>query len=374
MSAVAITRAAPPLPAPSGASSVVTARTTLLPPSHDSAVTGPIDDALVALYSALASIRDTRMRVAQGHVELNRAAVDRARAERADALARAQREAEKGGLFDWIAKDVGVAGAVGLVTFQYALVAADVGAHETELARDTGLDVVDGAALAIDPRAFAVDVLVRKTNLTPEDVRRALAAAGVPEDAPGLHDRDVAPVAKKLVVANVAIAGAAAGVLSGGSTTALTIALVGIALSASGQWVASSGALDGPLGAGASRWIGLGMEIAGAASSAGAGLVPGGGALAIAQGARSAAGRAASMPATFDGTDHIVGAVHARAQADAEIDAREVKSRLDRLDRALDLVLAGAREAGESFQRTARTLEGCLETNRTTLRLLAGRA
>src|SRR5213075_3118176 len=99
-------------------------------------------------------------------------------------------------------------GAIGLVTFNYAAVAADVALHKMGCVGNIKIDILDvGAAATGRLDVLAADVLLRKTELTPEEARNVLEQAGIPKNAPGLSDEDVKPVAKRLLMANLAILG-----------------------------------------------------------------------------------------------------------------------------------------------------------------------
>jgi hypothetical protein len=293
--------------------------------------------------------------------------------EQRDQLERAREAAKKGGFFDFIADDLGVAGVVGLVTFNYAVVATSVAAHKSGALGDVKIDVVDVGAVAtgrVD--TLACDVLLRKTELSPQEARDVLEQCGVPRNAPGISDDDVKPLARKVLTANLMIAGLTASALSGGTAAGICIALAGLAISTGGTYVAETNALDGVFGKGSSRWIGLGMEVYGAAASAMSGLAPG--PTVVPSGAaRAVAATVAGGSTTLHGADQVMQAQNAFQSDSANAAAEEAKAHLEWLGRFIDLVIDGLKEAQESQKKAGDSLRAIAQTaNDTTASIATG--
>lgn len=326
---------------------------------------------LAKLYAVMMQIRDAHARESKGKIESDRAERDLAEREHKEALERAKKAAEEGGFFDWLSEDIGLAGAVGLVTFNYALVAADIAAHKLDLVDNLEVDVVDlGAVVTGRVDVLAADILLRKTDLAPPEARELLEKVGIPRDAPGISDEDVKPVAKKLLLANLFVVGVTASVLSGGSTAGICVALAGVALSTAGGYVAEEKVLDGVFGKGSSRWIGLGMQITGALASGMSGLAPG--AAAVSGSTRVAATAIQGGTTALKGTDKVVTAVHEHERDDANIAAESARLRLARLDRILDMVIEATKELQQSHRKTGDLIQSCLKTIDDTNLALAG--
>lgn len=152
-----------------------------------------------------------------------------------------------------------------------------------------------------------------------------------------------------MAVATVATAGAAGVVVAG----------IAVALSAGGMVVQQSDCLDGVLGDGASDWIGLGMQLSGAAvgyfgagaaasswlSTVSAYLHAGGGAATIVTGAATA------RVAKFQGDAF-----------DAEADAKAAEFRGDKMARLVEWLIDGIRETDKSHERAKETLGQAIQT------------
>lgn len=344
----------------------------LLPAAERPAL-GAMQDAMALLYAVLMQQRDTDARVAKSQVEVAQGERKAALRDQQEALRRASEAAEKGGLFDWVSKDIGLAGAVGLVSFNYGLVAADVAAHKLGVFEhiEEKVDLVDVAAVATGRwEVVAAEAVLRKTDLAPEEARGLLERCGARTDVPGISDEDVEPIAKDLLLANLLVLSVGATVLSCGSTTGLCIALAGLALSYGGSEAAKAGTFDGVFGEGSSQWIGLGMQFGGAAITGAAGLASGPG---LVNGANTAAAVASGVSGTANGADKIVLAVHEHERATADIDAEQARYRLARLDRLIQTVIDGAKHASDSHRRAAETIQGVVQTaNDTQLMLVRG--
>ena len=342
----------------------------LLPAAEAPAI-GQLQGAMADLYLVMSQLRDAQVGVSKMRVdsaELDRKIAER---ERADAMAKAREAAEKGGVFDWLSKDIGLAGVVGLVTLNYALVAADIAAHKLDVVENVKIDVVDVGAVATGRwEVLAADILLRKTDLAPKEARELLEKCGIPKDAPGISDEDVKPVAKKLLMANLMVASLVATVFSAGTTTGVCIALAGIAISAAGSKIAEHQLLDGVFGKGSSKWIGLGMQIYGAAASGMSGLAKGA-ALGAAEKAAGAVVHGAT--AGVRAADQVVLAVHEKERDDANTAAESARLALMRLDRLLEMLIEGIKETTQSSRRAGESLQGAIATaNQTHLALAHG--
>jgi hypothetical protein len=315
-------------------------------------------DAMTMIYAVMAAMERSQTQRAQ--VDVDQAKLGRMLAirERDEALARAREESEKGGFFKWLSKDLGLGGVVGLATFNYAVVAADLAAHKTGVVHNLKLDVVDAAAVAAQsPEVLAADVLLRKTDATPEAIRQKLDDMGIGSSAPGISDEDVKPIVGRAIQINLLVAGTAASILTAGSTGALVVAIVGAALSVSGTAVQM---------AGGSGDLALGLQIAGAVCSMTAGFVPPQGAGAAA-GAKIAARAAVAVTNGAKGADRLMTAVHEHAADNASIDAEAALHTLQKLGRLLDGLVDSVKEIHESHKRAADTVLGALQTHNETL-------
>jgi hypothetical protein len=321
-----------------------------------------VQNALAQLYEVIAQLREQQAKHGKSEVDVATAARDIEATRQKEALDRARAAAEEGGVFDWIAKDIGLAGAVGLVTFNYPLVAADIAAHELGLFEhvEEKIDLVDVAAVATGRwEVVAADVLVRKTDLAPADLRKLLEKCGVPSDAPSISKEDIEPIAKDVLLANLLVLSTAATVLSCGTTGALVVALLGVAISMGGAKLAEEKALDPLLGDGTSKWVGLGMQIYGTAAACMSGFA-GGAAILPASGARGAA-IAHGITAGARGGDQIVTAVNERARDEANIEAEGARHGVARLERLIEQITDAIEEVYDSHRKAAETLQGIID-------------
>lgn len=315
--------------------------------------TASTEDGLAALYKVLSQLTDAQARLGETRVNGDKAARNVALHRQQEAEARAAEAAREGGILDKIANNIGIAGAVGLVTFNYVVVAADVAAHASHAIKNIKIDLVDvGAVASARPEVLAADLLLRKTDLTPKEARDVLAQLGIRKDVPGLSDDDVKPVARKLVAANLLAASITASVLSCGTTSGLTVALVGIAMSQAGAYVSSEGTLDGVFGRGSSKWIGLGMEVYGTAASAMSGLATSG--AAIAPAAKTGARVISGGLDVLHGSDRATTAIAKHAADEADIDATRARHAIARLERLVDFVIDQIRDVCETHKKTAK--------------------
>lgn len=352
-----------PIATPTGPSP--SPETNSLLPSPDASV-GP-EAGLAAIYFMMSKQRDTQL--ASRRADFASKQIDRrvADAERKHATQEAIDAANDKSFFQSISDNIGIAGVVGLATFNYALVAADIALHESGVIDNLEIDVVDvgaaGAAACGRWDVLIADVLVRKLELGPEEARELLEKVGIPKDAPGISDEDVKPVAEDLLRINLMVAGAAASVLSAGSMTALVVAMIGLAITYGGKLVAETELLDPMLGEGASKKVGLGMECAGIITSACAGFA-GSGAGVLGSAATKAA-KAASYTinggnAALNGADGVRQAFTQRKIDDAQITAEKARAALSRLEKLCEFIIDGMKETQQSYQRAQNSIQSAI--------------
>jgi hypothetical protein len=321
-------------------------------PTPTSGVDGT-QDALARLYAMLAQLQTTHAQGAKNDITVNQALRQNAQRARDEALAKAKREAEKGGLFDWICKDIGLLGVAGLATFNYGLVAADLALHKSGAVQNLKLDILDAGLVAYGrPEIIAANVLLRKLEIAPDEIEKKLDELGLGKSVPGISDEDVKPIVDKAVMANLFVLGTAASVLTAGSTTAIVIACVGLALSSGATVVQAAG---GP------EWLAVGMQIGGLACSLSSAAATGGTAQVV-------AGQIAKgVSDGLSGVDTIVRTIHQHAADKALYRATEVRHTLQRLERLLDGIIEGLQEGQESHKRTSSILQQTLQTHNQTL-------
>ncbi len=333
------------------------AGTSLLPGAEPPTL-GQLQGAMAGLYMIMSQLRDAQSAQSMARVDSAKLGREIAERQHEEAMKRAREAAEKGGLFDWLSKDIGLAGVVGLVTFNYALVAADITARKVDLVDNLKVDVIDVGAVATGRYdVLAADILLRKTELAPKEARELLEKCGLPKDAPGISDEDVRPIARKVLMANLFIVSCAATVLSAGTTTGVCIALAGLAISMAGSQVAEHKVLDGVFGKGSSKWIGLGLQIYGAAASGMSGLAKG---AAIGAGAKAAAAVSQGAVTSLRAADKMAIAVHEKERDDANVDAESARMQLARLERVIDQLIDAIKEVSECSRRTGEALQGAI--------------
>jgi hypothetical protein len=149
------------------------------------------------------------------------------------------------------------------------------------------------------------------------------------------------------------VAGGIAATVATAGSAGLVVAGIAIALSAGGTAVQETGCLDGVLGEGASKWIGLGMQTAGAVVCvASAGATAG-----------SAMNTVATATEIGGGAGTAVTSVaHARVAKfegdvrDAEGEALAAQHRGEQMTRLVEWLIDGIREVDKSHQRAKETL------------------
>lgn len=361
---------AQPSPPGTEAQEKVSRLVTLPPPSQE---TDSLQDAMAKLYQAVAALQISQSRTSTNDLKTNQAKQQEAQRRRQEEQEKARAAAEKGGFFKWLGSGMGATGLVALATGNPALLIASLVMHKSGMMKNTKFDVLDAAMMTAGPVTMAADLLVRK-----------LAAPNLGKDIPGITDEDVKPVTDKVVMASVMVAGAALSVVTAGTTTALVVACIAIALSAGS---CASAELGGPKG------LTMGLAIGSAVCSLGGGAVnvvrgisaAGSTAAKAGDAAAKAASSAAKAQATAkvaalgvdaaskvaSGTDAIVNAVHQKEGADAQVRAAEFRNLLTKLERVLDTIIDGAKESQESFKRTTATVTGIIQTHNDTLAVSA---
>jgi hypothetical protein len=328
-------------------------------------------------------------------------ALDRA----AEAARQAQEKQDDGGVFSFVTDNVGAVGLLGLCTFNWGLVAADIAAHKTELADDRTDFLDGGAAVFGGPLAYLAMEGARK--LAPEEVtqtRVAGALLGGPmgyalvraaeklvpgeyeamlEQNSAVKDEDVRLANKIALMVALAAVAAASVVLSGGTSTPAVVALVGIGISTGTQIAAETGLLEEVVGEKAAVYVALGGAITGAA------LTLGGSVWSLASAADTTAQVTAKAAAAkriiaglngargiAEGTHHAKQGFDALERAErrhdadlANVDAEEQKQVLARIEKIVESILEDLKEAHDAAQRSTETLQESLQTkNQTMLR------
>lgn len=329
-------------------------------------------DAMTALYKSLVGVGGMRMNDAMIRLDDARLAHDAAVTHAQDAAKKAQDEANDGGFFDLITKNMGVASVIGLCTFRYDMVAADILAHQASNVTNVHYDAVDLAAMANGPAALAVSLL-RKSEISPELVRGNVGPTLI-------SDADVETYKKDALVANLAVVGAACSVLTAGSTTAFWVAAVGASIALSGQVLSRTEALDGMLGDGCSRKLGFGMQIGGALFGGGASFASAGagaavsaatttavkGATATTAALRGAAGVVNGTTTAVKATDTISTAVQAKEVEEAKVELKRADFGVDAERAVVDSMVRGVIDARKAVERTLEIVQGAMETAQAT--------
>ncbi|MBX3259410.1 MAG: hypothetical protein KF782_06940 [Labilithrix sp.] len=378
------------------------AHASLLPPPSAGAL--DVGDAVTRLLAVSSQLSEQQMRLGESQVAAGVAQRKIAAERRKEALDRAVEAAKKareagGGPLSFITDEVGLTGLLGVATFNWGLVAADVAAHRAELTgRSTNaLDV--GAALHGGPLLYLAAQGAKK--LAPEELgQRGVAAAvlGGPmglaleraaekmipddfeqrlEELASVEDDDVRLANKIALVVAMAAVAATSAVLSGGTTAPAVVALVGIGVSTATQVAAETGALKEAFGEKAATYVALGGAIAGAsltlggsvwtvasATSAASDIAKVDKTLETTLGAvESAKSVTEGVRTTVDGIRDLERAEHQRDADRANVDAEHQRHLLERIERVIDSILEDIHEAKESAQRAAETLQSTLRTH-----------
>lgn len=366
------------------------------------------EEAITMLLQMSSQMSEQQMRLGKAGIDVadkRRADVEARRKEALDRAAEAARQAQEqqndGGLFSFVTDNIGAVGLVGLCTFNWGLVAADITAHKTGLA-DTRTDLLDGGAASFGgPLGYLA--LQGARNLAPEHVTQAGVAGAllggpmgyalvraaeklVPgeyqaaiEEHTAVKDDDVRLANKVALMVALAAIAATSVVLSGGTSTPAVVALVGIGISTGTQIAAETGLLNEVVGEKAAVYVALGGAITGAALTLGGSIVSltsAGDAIAKAAAAKKIINGLNGARAIAEGAHDIKQGVDALERADrrhdadiATIDAEEQKQVLARIEKLVETILDDLKDAHESAQRSAETLQESLQTkNQTMLR------
>lgn len=298
-----------------GASADGAGASALLP--EGAPLSGPVlNDAMTALYVMMSQQRQLGMQAGKNRVDENQKLRDGALADERAALQRQQaNEADSGrGFF----------GSIGHLL-------RDVADDAVHLRADRAVtDAVHDTEDAWDSPAFWNDLEMG-----------ALATAKV-----------------AAIVGSVAVTAATLGAGAPG------IALAALALSVGGEVVSETRVF----GDGASKWVGLGMEVAGAALSFG-GTLATSGASATTR-ALSTVGAVATT--TSGAADVVAGGAHVRngdfaaSAQEASADAEAARQRSERMDELTKWVVDQLKDDDKSHERALQTLQGAMQTNNQT--------
>lgn len=334
-----------------------------------------MQDMIAKLYAAMSTLENAQSKTSSSDVKANQVKQREANRRHQEELDKAKKAQEGGGFFHWLGSGMGATGLVALATGNPTLLIASIVMHKTGMMNNTKFDMLDGAMMCAGPVPLAADLLIRK-----------VAAPDLGKDVPGITDEDVKPVVDKAAMATVALAGAALSVVTAGTTTALIVACIGLALSAGSMACEFAG---GP------KELSMALSIGSAALTLGAGLANGIGAVTAAAGNTAASGGSAAASTgaeaakagadqaenattlvkaagnAMQGADTVVNTIHQHTAAIATERAAEFKNLLTKLERLLDAVIDGAKASKESYQRTTTTLQGIVRTHNDTLTMSA---
>lgn len=363
-------------------------------PSAPYPTTSETADALSELYKILSNNDNQEMRSANENIKQNERLHFAAHKEHAAALERAkkaaeeQKEASKGPM-DWVTDDIGVMGVAGLCTFNYPLVIADVAVHKLGLVENLKIDVVDAAcAFALQyghPELLVADLVARHPEILPGELHDKIASVAsfsrCLDDKtlnPSLSDKDVEPYSKQILAANLVVASAAITVCTLGAASPLASALAIAAIACSVAAYTAENVepvhdlMEKNLGKETTGHVILGLQIGSAVlgvASAGVGT-----AAAVSGSAGTASKATEAMKFVKLGANlgkgalEVEGAVRsyraAEAQRDidhARIDMKAARNRMQQLERAVDTIIDGLKEAHESGKRALETLQNTIQ-------------
>jgi hypothetical protein len=297
------------VPLPSASGSAASIDPALLPPPTDVS-RAELQDAMTMIYLLLNTRASAEMSNAQAQVAARQTSKDEAFKQQLDALRRAA-EAEGEGSKGFFASIVGLV--------------KDV---VTDLAH---LDLVGAVT---DPLSDTEDMWN-----SPKFWQDLEAGGGF--------------VAKAALVAG----GVAATVATAGSA-GLVVAGIAVALSAGGTAVQETDCLDSLLGDGASKWIGLGMQVGGGAVClVGAGAAAGS-ALDTVATATEVGGNAATV---VTNVAHAKNAQFRGEAMDADADAAVAEHRGQQMTRLIEWLIDGIRETDKSHARAKDTLRQAID-------------
>jgi hypothetical protein len=337
------------------------------------------DDALAQIMKMSSALGESTMRTQRGKVERTAVARKEAADKRLQALneavlaaKKAAEERSKGGLFDFITDNIGVAGLVGFVTGQPWLIAQDLLAHRTGL-QDSKADLTDLGALipalteSLGPLSTAVLMTGQQAvkKAAGDEFQRAL------DDVYAIEDQDVRVANKLALSLTMTKLTLAATVASGGTSGPALVSLVGTGISAAAQLSHETGLTKAIFKSDADA-VTMGLTVAGAVLSLQGGI---GSAVSATKGVATgvAAGVSVAQGALHAG-DAVVRAYHAGVaagyQRDADfkqIGAKSQEQLLDAFERLVDNLLDDVREAKQSADKTAQLVQSCMQTQQQTM-------
>jgi hypothetical protein len=355
---------------------------TLLPSSEASI---DIDGALGLMMKLSSEICDVQTKAHTEHVK-NAARARKAASElrsellrrAAEAAKKAAEQKSKGGLFDFIADNLGPIGLVGLVTGAAYLVAADFVTHVTGL-QDNKLDLADAAALGgslaggVGVLFYAAELLAKK--LGPEELQAAL------DQGPTISDDQVRKATKiALAVAQAQLA-LAATVASGGTAAPAVVAMVGIGISTATQVGQEMGLFQEIFGENAARYIALGGTLLGTGLSLGGGIYS----VSSASSATNAMDDIGKIATAVDRAKTVAESTHsivqgvrnlraAELQHDADlmhVEAQRHKRMIEFVDRMIEAVIDDLEGLQESARKATEICQSMSQTHNQTLLLAA---
>ncbi|HVH47518.1 MAG TPA: hypothetical protein VM925_34520 [Labilithrix sp.] len=378
------------------------APTLLVPPSPSSNI--DVDDAVNKLLEMSSQMSEQQMLLGKSQADVADGQRKAAAAQRKEALDRAIEAAKKareaqddGGFFSFVTDNIGLTGLVGLATFNWGLVAADITAHQTGLAKG-GTDLLDlgtalcggplmylaaqgakdlapeamsstalTATLLGGPMGYALERAARE--MTPDDFEKSLA------EITTIKDDDLRVANKVALMVALAAVAAVSTVLTAGTTAPAIVSLVGIGVSTATQVAADTGALKEVFGEKAAAYIAIGGAIAGAALTLGGSI----GSLATSvntvndamsrtlTAVNAAKSVTEGVAMTMSGVQALERAEHQHDADLANVSAEEARNVLKRLEKVIDGILEDLQEAKESAQRATETLQATLQTNNQTM-------
>ena len=345
---------------------------------------------LAQLYKIMSASNEQQQTEGEKDVEFNRnlqkaTEVDeKHQIELAKKAAEEQADANKGPM-DWVCDDIGVVGAAGLCTFNYPLVIADVAVHKLGLVENLKIDAVDAAcAFALQyghPELLVADLVVRHPEILPGELHDKIASVasfGKSLDAgPSVSDQDVKPYSKQLLAANLVVASAALTVCTLGAASPLA---TGLAIAAIACSVAAYTAenvepvhdlMEKNLGKETTGHVILGLQI----SSAALGLAAGGTSILDTANKAAAASNTVKVAKAIKlgmAVGHaglaVEGGVRGMRAAEAqhEFDNAQIRMKAaqyqrKQLERAVEMIIDGMKDAHESGKRSLETLQNTMQ-------------
>jgi len=361
----------------------------LLPPADMPAQKETLS-VLAQLYKIMSASNEQQQTEGEKDVEFNRnlqkaTEVDeKHQIELAKKAAEEQADANKGPM-DWVCDDIGVVGAAGLCTFNYPLVIADVAVHKLGLVENLKIDAVDAAcAFALQyghPELLVADLVVRHPEILPGELHDKIASVasfGKSLDAgPSVSDQDVKPYSKQLLAANLVVASAALTVCTLGAASPLA---TGLAIAAIACSVAAYTAenvepvhdlMEKNLGKETTGHVILGLQIGSAALSLASGGLTiyetAGKAAAASNVVKVAKGIKAGME-IGQGALQVEAGIRGLRAAEAQHDVDEAHIRMkaaqnqrQQLERAVEMIIDGMKDAHESGKRSLETLQNTMQ-------------